>query len=65
MPEKCWVKDNLDEVIGLVYRFALNRGEMLPCWRKPHINLVLTSSLYILFTFSGTSRNKEGVDDLL
>ncbi|KAJ8775247.1 hypothetical protein K2173_020251 [Erythroxylum novogranatense] len=35
---------------------------MLPNWKKPHINLILLSTVYIIFRFVGSSCSKEGVN---
>lgn len=59
------VRNCPDEITGHIYYFVLNKGKMLPNWKKPHIKLNLTSSEYILFMFSGTSRSKVGVNDIM
>lgn len=59
------VRNFPDEVAGYIYYFVLNKGKMLLNWKKPNIKLTLTSSEYILFVFSGTSRSKVGVNGVM
>lgn len=59
------MKKNPDELAECIDYFVLNKGKMLPNWKKPHSNLMLISLGFTLFVFFGKSRSKEGLNSVV